>query len=402
MTFSGTALTLANDATISGLTVGKGGGSVATNTVVGASALTATNTGGYCNAFGQNALAATTTGVGNIAIGVSALLVNTSGSNNVAIGSYAGADGPALRYNTSGSNNIAIGRSSLLSNTTGGNNVAVGHGALYTSTTGSSMVAIGFQAAYATTTDDSITAVGYRALYSNTTGGGGSASVAVGKEAMYYNTTGYYNVAVGYRAFYNQNSSSNTGLGFTAGQSVTSGSGNTFVGYNTGKVCTTGSANIHLGYGTSTSSVSVGNEIVISTNSDTGKGSQTGFIAPGFGSCYQGSNSGSWATTSDRRLKKNITDNTEGLSKIAQIRVRNFEYRLPEEVDAELKPTDAVRKTGVQLGVIAQELQEVCPDCVKEESTGVLRVDSDNVFWHMVNAIKELKAEFDAYKLTHP
>jgi hypothetical protein len=78
MTFSGTALTLANDATISGLTVGKGGGSVATNTVVGASALAATNTGGYCNAFGQNALAATTSGKGNIGIGVSALLINTS------------------------------------------------------------------------------------------------------------------------------------------------------------------------------------------------------------------------------------------------------------------------------------------------------------------------------------
>ena len=63
----------------------------------------------------------------------------------------------------------------------------------------------------------------------------------------------------------------------------------------------------------------------------------------------------------------------------------------------------------MQLGVIAQELQEVCSDCVKEQSTGVLSVDSDNIFWHMVNAIKDLKAlvdaqkaEFDAYKLTHP
>jgi hypothetical protein len=51
---------------------------------------------------------------------------------------------------------------------------------------------------------------------------------------------------------------------------------------------------------------------------------------------------------------------------------------------------------GVQLGVIAQEIQQVCPDCVKEESTGVLSVDSDNVFWHMVNAIKELSAKCDS------
>jgi len=56
----------------------------------------------------------------------------------------------------------------------------------------------------------------------------------------------------------------------------------------------------------------------------------------------------------------------------------------------------------VQLGVIAQELQLVLPECVKTESTGVMSVDADNLTWYMVNAIKELKAEFDAYKLTHP
>jgi len=130
----------------------------------------------------------------------------------------------------------------------------------------------------------------------------------------------------------------------------------------------------------------------------TGKGSATGFINPSSGGVYQGNNSSSWSTTSDRRLKKNIVDNNEGLDKITAIQVRNFEYRLPEEVDAELKPTDAVNRTGVQLGVIAQELQEVCPDCVKQESTGVLSVDSDNIFWHMINAIKELKAEVDSLK----
>ena len=82
--------------------------------------------------------------------------------------------------------------------------------------------------------------------------------------------------------------------------------------------------------------------------------------------------------------------------------MRNFEYRLPEEVDAELKPQDAIQKTGVQLGVIAQELQLVLPECVKQESTGVMSVNSDNLTWYMINAIKQLKAEFDAYKATHP
>jgi len=86
------------------------------------------------------------------------------------------------------------------------------------------------------------------------------------------------------------------------------------------------------------------------------------------------------------------------LDAITSIRVRNFEYRLPEEVDAELKPTDAIKKSGVQLGVIAQELNEVLPDCIKTESTGVMSVNSDNLTWYLVNAIKELKAEVDSLK----
>ena len=73
-------------------------------------------------------------------------------------------------------------------------------------------------------------------------------------------------------------------------------------------------------------------------------------------------------------------------------RVRNFEYRLPEEVDTELKPSDAIKKEGVQLGVIAQELQAVLPECVKQESTGVLSVDTDNLTWYLINAVKELSA----------
>ena len=78
--------------------------------------------------------------------------------------------------------------------------------------------------------------------------------------------------------------------------------------------------------------------------------------------------------------------------------MRNFEYRLPEEVDQELGPSAAVRRSGVQLGVIAQELAEICPDCVKTESTGVMSVNTDEIFWHMVNAIKQLKAEIDQLK----
>ena len=70
--------------------------------------------------------------------------------------------------------------------------------------------------------------------------------------------------------------------------------------------------------------------------------------------------------------------------------MRNFEYRLPEEVDAELKPSDAILNKGIQLGVIAQEIQKILPECVKTESTGVLSVDTSNLTFYLINAVKEL------------
>jgi hypothetical protein len=183
-------------------------------------------------------------------------------------------------------------------------------------------------------------------------------------------------------------------MGYQAGWYNTTGNSNVMIGSNSGSLTasgpTTGDGNTLIGAGSMTSAATNQYEIVIGYLT-TGKGSSTGFINPNSGGVYQGNNSASWSTTSDRRLKKNIVNNNTGIDKIVGIQVRNFEYRLPEEV-TDLPQDQAIKKSGVQLGVIAQELQQVCPDCVKEESTGVLSVDSDNIFWHMVNAIKDLKA----------
>jgi trimeric autotransporter adhesin len=217
--------------------------------------------------------------------------------------------------------------------------------------------------------------------------------------AMNANTTGSFNVAIGTGALKsNTTADYNTAVGYQAGYLVTGGA-NLCIGASSGAVLTTGVNNIYLA-NTSASSAGASQEIVLgatAASSVVGKGSNTGFIYPGGGGVYQGNNSSSWSTTSDQRLKKNIVDNTEGLDKINAIQVRNFEYRTADEV-TELPAHCVIEKTGVQLGVIAQELQQVCPDCVKEESTGVLSVDSDNIFWHMVNAIKELKSELDTVK----
>jgi len=306
----------------------------------------------------------------------------------------------ALGYNAapsaSGAHNTAVGYLSAYSITSGDRNVAVGNYALNGLQTGVYNTAIGFAALY-TNTGSSNTAVGKDALYLNTSG---AANVGVGVSALYNNTTASNNTAVGAQALYNNTTgASNTAVGHQSGYSVNGGASNVLLGLYAGYELTTGSYNVYIGPSAGRAATTVTNEIVIGSaggSNLTGKGSSTGFISPGGGGVYQGNNSSSWSTTSDQRLKKNIVDNTEGLDKISQIRVRNFEYRLPDEVDPELKPSDAVQRPGIQLGVIAQELQQVCPDCVKEESTGVLSVDSDNVFWHMVNAIKELNTRLQA------
>ena len=286
-------------------------------------------------------------------------------------------------------------------------------GTVYGKTDNASLTFVGYQAGNSIT-GSGVTAIGFQAGFNTTAG----PNTYVGSGAGYGQTAGYNNVAVGYRnlgyagggaAYLNtavgdfalQNLStgqSNVAIGYLAGQSHTTGTYGIYIGREAGKVITTGNGT-YIGAVATASAAGVTGEMVVSTGTDqVGKGANTGFISPNAGAVYQGNNASTWSTTSDRRLKKNIVDNNTGLEKIAAIQVRNFEYRLPEEVDAELKPTDAIAKSGVQLGVIAQELNEVLPDCVKTETTGVMAVNADNLTWYLVNAIKELKAEVDSLK----
>ena len=238
--------------------------------------------------------------------------------------------------------------------------------------------------------------VGYEANFLNQTG---QTNIAVGTYTNYSNVSGSNNVGVGFQNNYSVTGSGNNSFGSYAG-GATSGSQNICIGEHSGNYSTAigaGNYNIILGQYCRGAAANNSDELVIGYNK-TGKGSATGFITNGstIGAIYQGNNSSTWATVSDVRLKKNIVDNTEGLDKINAIQVRNFEYRTADEI-TEVDSSNVVEgATGVQLGVIAQELELVCPDCIKEESTGIKSVNTDNLFWHMLNAIKDLSAKNDA------
>ena len=253
------------DASINGLTVGRGGGSVSSNTAVGSIALQSNIDGINNTANGVNALRFNTSGSYNTASGLNALHSNISGSFNTASGvsalrsnassSYNSASGfEALYSNTTGSYNSASGAYALLSNTSGSLNTASGAYALYSNTTGSSNTASGVNALRANSTGNYNSASGVNALYLNNNGSYNSASSF---EALFSNISGSYNTASGAYALYsNIDGEGNSAFGVDALYSNTSGSSNTASGRYALRSNTTGSANLASGVNALRSNIS--------------------------------------------------------------------------------------------------------------------------------------------------
>ena len=103
------------------------------------------------------------------------------------------------------------------------------------------------------------------------------------------------------------------------------------------------------------------------------------------------------ASISDARVKENVRNADDGLQTILNLRTVRFDFK---------EGFGNNRKN--QLGFIAQEVETVFPDAV--DVAGVTTEDSDayksvapgTLIPVLVKAIQELKAEFDAYKLSHP
>lgn len=82
-------------------------------------------------------------------------------------------------------------------------------------------------------------------------------------------------------------------------------------------------------------------------------------------------------TTSDRRLKDNISENNSGLKEI--LALKPYEYIFKSD-----------KKKTPQVGVIAQDLQKVFPNSVHQSEDGYLHIRWDEMFYAMINAIKTL------------
>ena len=268
-------------------------------------------------------------------------MYNKLGDYNIAIGYKAlekndSIDDPIYGYQ--GHQNVAIGYLPLASNTRGYANVAVGNSVLKNNTTGGNNIAIGNFTLSENTSGSNNLGVGYANLGENTSG---YANIAIGYYALEKNTTGHHNIAIGDFAC----------------NSITTGSYKTCIGPRSGPVGIDAAAEwtnddkiIYLGDRDTLVRIAGNLEV---------KGT---FTAP---------------QSSDRRLKNIKGENKSGLSQVRELKVYDYTFKN----DKEHKP---------QVGVIAQDLEKVFPNAVTKDDEGYLRIRRDDIFYAMVNAIKQL------------
>ena len=305
---------------------------------------------------------------GNVGIGtttpsaeldVNGKIILNDGSKNVFIGEGVGSS-------NAGSFNTGVGHFVLHNNAGGYNNTAVGANTLQNNTTGKENIAVGGAALSSNTTGIYNTAIGFAALNENTTG---NENVAIGHGAGEELTSGRQNVIVG-GAFRITTGSRNVSVGYSAGPSNNpTGEDNVFLGYKAG-FGATGSDKLYIGrypliYGEFENDfLKINGDLEVT------------------GSCS--------GCSSDKALKKNIQPLENALDKISALDGIYFDW-IEGTRESELTSEQ-------QIGVIAQQVEEVFPELVGTGANGYKFVRYQKLVAPLIEAVKTLKAENEALK----
>ena len=340
-------------------------------------------------------------------------------NSSIAIG-----DGDALDTLTTGQSNIIIGHASdNYKLTTGKRNIFMGYRAGEDVVSNDNNVMIGFECAQAAT-NHSNTFIGAEAAKNAT----GSESVAVGKRSM-VNCTGNRNAVVGVEALGASGAAANcVAVGFQALTAVTN-NGNIGIGYRAGNTITTGSGNILIG-SDSDGVADAGNQIAIGLDAVTGAANSVRL-----GNTNIGTIEGevAFAATSDARTKSNVEDLALGLDFINALRPVSFTRVHPADYPAEIldkrykqgrkvededgnvsfestesfdvetgQPIkDAFDETARSDGLIAQEVKAVCDSLgvqfngINETSQGKLGLQYGLLVAPLIKAVQELTARIE-------
>lgn len=286
-----------------------------------------------------------------------------------------------------------------LTGVTGASNTNLGVAAGDSYTTAIQNVAIGVDALTAATSGSASTAVGYKALEDMTTGSGGN--------------TDTYNVGIGHRS----------------GSNVTTGYGVTCVGGNAGNGLTTATFSTAVGFeagvtGNYTGSTMLGETAVVTGNNQVQLGA-SGTTTYAFGAVQD---------RSDARDKADIADTDLGLAFVMALKPRKYRWDMRDDYrpakpaqDASQEEWDAWheacklgnlthdgthKRNRFHQGLVAQEVKAVMDsmgvdfggyqDHTIKGGEDVLSIGYEEMIAPLIKAIQELKAEFDAYKATHP
>jgi len=271
----------------------------------------------------------------------------------------------------------------------------------------------------------------------------------IGYEAGESITSGNFNTMVGYNAGKDYNTSSNTFIGYRVGVNI-QGDGNTgcghaamegsggsataannaALGFQALQLITTGSTNTAVGYQalsaltTATNSAGLGNGSAVTGSNQVqlGNSSTTTYAY------------GAVQDRSDARDKTDIRDTQLGLDFILALRPRDFKWDMREDYRPPMPGPDATQeeinayleacklsnithngthtRTRYHQGLIAQEVKQTMDamgvdfggyqDHTIKGGDAVLTLGYEELIAPLIKAIQELKAEFDAYKATHP
>lgn len=235
-------------------------------------------------------------------------------------------------------------------------------------------------------------------------GGNNNSNTTLGEFTLVANTDGAYNVAIGISSGNsNQSGTNNTVVGTQSFISNTTGSFNTVIGGDS-LASSNGSYNTAVGYS------ALGGNTTGSGNTAISPVNNAGTYAPVFNPTTQtnrfcmGSTAVTnayiqvaWTVVSDARDKTDFAPVPHGLDFVTKLKPFAYRYKVSR---------DATEGHGpIRYGFKAQdvlELEGANPVIVDNEDSEKLRFNDQSMLAVLVNAIKELKAEFDAYKLAHP
>ena len=339
-------------------------------------------------------------GVNNTVLGAATGSKLTSGSNN---NTFIGVDVASAVAQSNALQNTAVGRVALYQLESGDDNTAIGDGALSNTSSGGENTALGRGAGDLATTATRNTLLGTWAGYRIKNGVAHTENVLIGYKCgggVWGSNVNTQNIAIGKS---------------TMGGSLDGADYNICIGSSAGDTLTSGNNNILIGHvartdaGSTDNAITIGTSILSADNRVT-IGKSGSYIQCDFNSIV-------WSTHSDERRKKDIQDDTLGLSFINDLKTKTFRFKPakdhPEEWGHFTDPDDENGLTErvyaeldteqIMHGMIAQDVKAALDTAGvstfngwSEDKNGQQFLGGSAFIYPLIKAVQELSAKVTA------